>query len=584
MFYDDGTPRDYQMRASLTSNSYSRSVGNTWGVETSAIVRISWGIEYSAGATGIDAQVRTWVAFGTSTENYQATLTTPWGTYTTATGTGYPASYLTKIELDDVEFSVAADCDAWSFAFSELRWYVDGALTQTITAKSLSGTGYDERWNLIENISDGSINPEQGVALPGCEESARDVRIFAQNNPGGYRYRTSAGPGAWTSDAVTLASIAVPTPVWDCSVELGTSCTCTESLPTISGTDSWSTVTEVDSRNILTYTDLGIVALDCDPPGPLPWKFQVDQWDLDYYRRASVLGIKPEGGGILKRTEYAGAACWCQDPPPAADESTTTTTGTVTHASSIQLVRSIEATRQCCTTTQFGACPLVTPEEPVPIPPDAPCDEWLCAYYAVARSNWPEEPPCPGCTQADLAWHPTGRWLSCQVCAGKIQISRSGNVLPLDWTATTSAVSADWVKCKPQPAGVELWLWMLYKDGSTIYLSRTLDEGATIGSGMPITIDSGGTYTGGDIVIPAEYGRIHVYYVDGTTIYVKVVDADTGATIIAETSAISSIDSGSFVAAAVGYGPQGDQRFVLEYLDGGAVTTSYSLDGISSWS
>jgi hypothetical protein len=365
--------RDYRFRADSTSTH-----GTTHSVALSSTsrLRILWGKSYSAGVTGIEVKLYSNETSG-GVQSQVATLTTPWGTFTVSSAT-WVSSHTTRVELDDTTLVVNRDC-TFTLTFSELRWYVNGTLEETISGKTVTGINFDLRKDVV--FLEAHVNEDHPVMV--CTDTAPSPLTcalsfaaeptysdnVANSVTGGYQWYNGT---TWVADSVQLKTVTWPS----------TTCSCGGTHPTPSETDSYNVTVISDYSEQLSKTNEGNFTCTCPTSGYITWN--IWRKNLDALFRQSWVNIIPDSSGIKDHRCVALIEC-----PGDSDTQTTNSTESDTYMEMYILDNNIEVETYCSKVLSSIPCPVG--EECTPIPD---FENSSCCQYNEATIFWPSDEPC----------------------------------------------------------------------------------------------------------------------------------------------------------------------------------------------
>lgn len=285
-----------------------------------------------------------------------------------------------EIIIEMIQGGLASvDCDNWSLIFESLHIYIDGVeflvggfavLPASGGPYTDSGAGYDGTQNspyaygLAEAF-------DRDYAIAACNSGQADYELHSYGTwEAGWQHRKNSGY-AWTSEPTALTTAVPP----------GT-CDCSDSLPAISGADTWSISGYYELHDEYTIVDEGPRECPSDtmPPGP-PVPYDVVLHAIrDIRVQLSGVRIDSRSAGILRTQRIGSSGCSDVGLVSFDDESSTTTTEPFTYCESDQTTRTLHAETYC---VNSGGYLIVT------------CPQyWRCSWLGRAQVEHPELPPC----------------------------------------------------------------------------------------------------------------------------------------------------------------------------------------------
>ena len=412
--------RDYEFNIAFAS-TYSIS-DNDWGLVSEGEQVITWGNAYVAGTHGIRHYYKNYKDPFDASLYHIAELITPWGTTTVGPSAGWVASKDLQIQIDN-ETNVVVACESYTFAFNQLRWYIAGVLQTTIGAQSDSGVDWDMRLLICEHACDAFQNPIPNTnQLPCADTYAHQVthnNEATAANVGGWRWRLTAGPGAWTEDDILFdLTYTLPAVLNNCT---GLATICEGSLPSISGTKSNHISVYASTEDPITKADDGNT--ECPCPNPDPDHDINAIWHIwhgmeDYKHPKSVAYACPTNQGIHKRRMTRSANSFCDDDGSFEGGTTLTTDieSALTYSGYTRQTYRIKKLHYCKEIIRNASCALegigsYDPSDTDMPPCAAGLNSYVCVYDGYVSSTWPERPTC-GCGKAHLTNTKTGVMLA----------------------------------------------------------------------------------------------------------------------------------------------------------------------------
>lgn len=395
---------------------------------------------------------------------------------------GWLSPRTVRVELDDVVLNES--CSPWDFEASELRWYIDDVLQDTVTGGiAMSGTGYDHRLNCTE------IRFVPGIArysspqprYPDCDGDVSETTWLVTGlAEGGWRHFDGS---SWVSESTVLdTTFGLPPvlPVPDCPP-----CACSESLPAITAPNSY----EVTASGIAQYnaklTTVGSLECKCwdgSGSGTLVLAFG----EVAYvYKTSAVIPHTSDDGVLFGLDKFAQQCCGCELGAEVRDcnTRTATTSEPIIYSGSHQSTLKWSATRFCY--SGFIVCPD---------PPD-PFERYRCGgdypprlcIYSARRTIGHTPYPCAACIgDSHLTSFKTGIYY-----AAIVQVDGSLCVWRFDMHATSRYVEnvlsgVDSAQIGVHPNGA---LVIAYDAGGEVFWIYSKDLGETWST--PIKIADG---------------------------------------------------------------------------------------------
>lgn len=548
--------KDYRFRAVWTS---AFATDRSSALTEDGYQRITWGQEYSAGASGIEVHFATEVN-GAGTENYDIDVVTPWGSFNYS-GAVWLDDCTVRIEVDDLELAVDPDC-TWALDFTELRIYLNvnlagEALEETIGAQSESGADFDLREDIvwIKTIA------MEGEAIPVCLGSSTQApedcaETFASQPT--YEDVTTSGivggwqyfDGAWTSDAV---SIQLPTaPVNNCECP-GDQPTCNETAPF----GSYYLSVSAKYLDNLTKADISTITCECAVQDQI-----LNYFDKTYevqYKWAEIGGI-PESSEIEDHRYLASTGCGID-----LDETDVTEPEAITYCEAHTYVDQQESVYHCCNVVQIGICIVEDP-------PCDPCDQddtEICCTLVELSAEWPNFPGCEDTQEGAIAHSESlGHYhvFAFISSGGNVMTTRSSNVLPYAFDAyVDTGIAGSWVHLAHEYFGFGR-LWVTVESAGTVRLYESTDEGRTLT--LATTVFTGPGYSNCATVCGRKDNLIHCFAVVAASnkIVCKIYDSALNV-LEAEFDAVASGVAASGITAWERIINSGQRNIAVSYIN-----------------
>ena len=490
MFFPNVAQRDYLLDYEFSAanvSTYGSAVANR-GITALAYAEETYGVPYLAATHGFKTTITTQTTtFGVS--SYSVTFDSPWWSGTLLSSpTLFLSTLKIQIDVDGVEHN--AGCNAWDFSFTELRIYsVDAfgtrTLLHTIAGSGDSGAGYDPRDDNSHVYNQCNPYLDSTGGIPNCTDYATRADYLysidvSSTFAGFWKWRTTAGPGSWTEDDITLATVTTPTGNVGCT-------DCDDAVLSPTGNKSYHMALSAGVQEGQSLTNLADI--NCYCPGPI-FSYHMHYWRFDFNRDQHDFmeaWLAPKTHSIRAHTVRVVESC---DENGSMSSYDHTNSYTDTECVSIwNSQRYKKAASRWCT-EKYG---LITPcaVEPGHDPVDATCDvippsPVYCYYGCQVLMSWPTKPPCGnakrvwnavfdqdpqlGVTWVDVASTP--QWFG-----SPWSVPEPGQV----WDVTT-AISADTdvnnVSFGRDPRTWRLWA-LVERDGLGIYSTYSDDEGRT---------------------------------------------------------------------------------------------------------
>jgi len=483
---------------------------------------------------------------------------------------------------DDYEFYIdgwqltAAECEAWSAAFTELRLYVDGVLVLTVAGNSFAGVGYDTRQRkprvqaLSYNVGE-DFTPQY---ICGGAELNRDLQISCTARLAYWWWNGAA----WVAENIEIdTSMALPatTPPAGCPA-----CSCAGTLPAISGT----TTAQVDVASEWYYVAVATRGADreceCVTTGEI---FIRQYWEVvaEFKQKTSWVDVVAEHETLLHetlRTRVAGCSCRF----PLLDGESTVVEAQTTEA--LTYCQSYQGTTRWTTTNRCTIGDYICTELPAPNPPqNINCGPILasplCYYSGYVALTWPDS-LCGGscCSTLDIA--PNGRMYTAYlltatsaVIAGFASTGFMSDNSAIAWNVFDAGFTADALNIRYDRCGPAPLLWLVYESGGSILRRSSANHGETWSVATTIATGANPTHD------PIESGLRYVYYRSGTTLRGIIFDTEWNTVVADFLCSGVTLDSDSTVETKVHGGGAGQVVIVVTYKDGGNVKYAYSRDG-----
>jgi len=390
-----------------------------------AIIRLTWGLEYSPTVTGIEVKCilnNTALDVATTT----TTITTPWGTEVfNDSGWSNPTEIL--VEIDDQFLSVSPSC-GFTYGFEELRLYIGGVLRKTITANGQSGDGFDLRHDILY----GNIQSNVAQPIPAClyveptvgpseclytfDEQPTQERTFSSSMEIGYQWWDGS---LWQSDDISFKT--PPTATCDCGTPV--------SHP--GGTISWEVnLTSVWEYSI-TKTEVGVFECSCTIRGT-----SVLDWYTTETTHQSIPTVKiiPETSEIFDHLTETTITC---NDNTDITSSTTTELETFCNVDVIDLYG--EAITYC--RDELEPPPICGAEEECE-PPFPTYLNTVCCFSYDYSISWPTLPQCTVILEPSIT-HDIyfGHMYSGAISDNDVYLTNSTFNIPIDEYITNSTLT-----------------------------------------------------------------------------------------------------------------------------------------------
>lgn len=511
------------------------------------------------------------------TPSSTVTVTTPWGNVTVpALGTLYLDYWWGRLRMTNGKLTVNADC-TWSLTFDALDFYffLDSGPEQHFnivsTTTTVSGSGYDARWNgfsFAVSFDPSVTEPTSWTSancfdpnIPVATTQTGYTNIGTGNGPdgspeSGYRW---GAPGSWSTDPETFDTNSAPA-----------GCACLESLPSVTGSDSFHIQMEADFSNVITVGPTLTVDCPCTGGGHIHYTYVAysQTWQTT---NASVF-VVPDTTAMGRTQFYQSSNC-----NGTLTTSTSTSTPSPSVCSSDRIVNAVTQTMTCAGGRNdlcLGGLsdPTCNPGRPVV----------YCIYRGEALVTWLTAPPCGSVSalDCDMALHLRRACCWADAATGHIFLGFANNVTPQALSSVDTGIAATdaairWLKTRPSTT-----LAMLYASAANLLQLTTPDEGLSFTGTVTITssLSNGGGF---DFVIDRA-GVRHYYWEQGAsgarTVYYAAYDAQGNLIRGPVATNITNADLGS-LAIDRGTSTGGVYRIDLLYTISGVLTSVSSQNG-----
>lgn len=562
LYYLSATARDYETRLEYVASKATALSTDSWKPGTYVEAIGTWGKPFDAGHHG-------WRVFVSSRYddrgalfsevNFSAPFYT--GTATVSSSIAWWTSKIIVVRVKGLTFT------AGSWAFTDFELEIDGVVVWSYGGSwSNTVTSYDVRYNCAATLTARAWEdiPPPIPRNPGCAESYSSQTEYSRLitggfNSSGWRYRTTAGPGAWTESTIDLDTALAP----GAAACPGTSCTLGFDTMSVAASSCYQVRGDFDYSYQLSKTYDGNDACE---GGVNNW----ERWHIDenqYYRTTKDLATMPTDAGILvtRRETYAVCTDGTGGSPTTSD---VTTTEAHTFARFLRTVwRSVNY--QECTRLIPGPGPEVLSDGGSPLP----CftlDVDHCLYVAWARLTHPESPET-GATDVSIDMSHSNRFARVVIRAGIIHSEIAGNRVPIEASSVETGVSADRLCGVWKAPSSDQTIWVLYTDSGSLKEAYSVDGGSTYSVSRTI-----GSATDAAATISRANQR-HNVWIDGGTVKGEIVDAADNVIESTFTISTGADDYGISLTSLRGEGQV--ERFVLNYIAGGSLIEKISVDG-----
>lgn len=523
-----------------------------------------WGSPFSAGLTGIRSQIL--LTYSDGSPSTQWLVQAPFGSAGLAVEGAWSTSSYILVDITGAELS-ATGCDAFTFSADLIEVYAGATLLLSSGgAVSYSGSGYDARWNCAAILSAMGLPPVLATPprLPGCAESYEGQAVYERLvtasfiSPSGFRWRTTAGPGAWTEDDINLdTSLAPSAPTCP-----GTSCTTGFATMDASPAKCYRLSGNYTYYHLLEKTSDGGTACEGETGTN-----NFDRWHLDedeYYKDTQGVSAHPDTGGILDTRRATFASC-TDSITTDSTSSSSDTTEVETWARFRRYVWRKTAYQEC-----YSFTGPASPGDPLPcFTPDSD----LCLYIASAELSHPNRPGCSGLdgvtSDISLSTRPIRAY------NGSSVIFEIGDAsTPVLWQSVDTGISAESIaiRWRQNDGDQTIDLWVVV--GGDLKEYNSVDEGASWT--LSRTVATGSCSHVCAVRINAN--TTGIYWVDGAALKGQLVD--NGGNIIEATFTV--VASGVDTAGISGFMrtlAASQTQIVLEYISSGSIIELYSTDG-----
>ena len=562
MYYVSATARDYESRLQYVATRPLTLVGDSWKPGTYVEMIGTWGLPYDPGRTGWKVYVSS--RYDVLGDKYsEIFFEAPFysGSAIVASAATFWTSKTVIVRFKGLTYSGGV------FAWSDIELDVGGVVIWSYGgADSITVAGYDARWNCAATLT---ARAWQDITPPiphnpGCADSYSSQVEYSRLitggfNSSGWRYRTTAGPGAWTESTIDLDTALAPGAA-SCP---GTSCTLGFDTMSVVASSCYQVRGDFDYSYQLTKTSDGTDACE---GGVNNW----ERWHIDedyYYRTTKDLATMPTDAGVLvtRRETYAVCTDGTGGSPTTSD---VTTTEAHTFARFLRTVwRAVNY--QECTRLIPGPGPESISDNGSPLP----CftlDVDHCLYVAWAKITHPESLET-GATDVSIDTSRSNRLFRAVIRSGNIFSELSGNQVPLEWSSADSWIAADRVCGVWKASSDDQSIWVLYTDSGSLKEAVSEDCGGTFTVSRTI-----GSATDAASTMSRANMR-HNVWVDGGTVKGEIVDAADNVVESTFTITTGADDYGISLTCLRGEGQI--ERFILNYIAGGSLIEKVSVDG-----
>lgn len=418
---------------------------------------------------------------------------------------GWLSPKTVRVELDDVVLNES--CSPWDFEASELRWYIDDVLQDTVTGGiALAGVGYDHRLNRtkIEFIPGIARYSSPAPRYPDCDgdesETAWVVSGYAE---GGWQHFDGV---SWVSESTVLeTAFTLPPvlPVPDCPP-----CSCSETLPGITAPNTYTVTASGLAQYNAKLVTVGTFSCKCwdgSGSGILTLKLG----EVAYVHKTSYVVPHTSNEGVLfGHDKFSQQCCGCTLGAEVRDCNTKTATSSesIIYCGSHQSVLKWSAIRYCY--QGFIICP--DPPEQI--------ERFNCAgehprrlcIYSARRTIGHTPYPCAACIgNAHLTSFKTGIYY-----AAIVQVDGSLCIWRFDMHAASRYVEnvfsgVDSAQIAVHPKGAVV---VVFDSGGSVFWAYSKDLGETWST--PALISTG---TNPAISINQRTGGVYVAIQHGAT-------------------------------------------------------------------
>jgi hypothetical protein len=550
MIHKNQAPTDYQFLGAYDATAFASNP--LYSIDSfGGFIQVTWGNAYVENAMGI---------LGSFALNENFNLHTPWGQYLVGPLPGAISSGHLRVVIANCALAVTADCH-WTLSWDSVTCYLQyggGAETSVLTAAagSMSGAGYDERLNTTELGTGWTVNP--GSYTSSCIARPVDAAVSAADSlsmGGGYEYKGSGG--AWVQDAVEF----------DTSGSGGT-CSCSEPLPAISGTDSYNVGLANQISASVTVNAYPISCPACISPSGTA--FDTDQTTV--FTSVDYVRIKASSSSVTSQTVSDTWACNLNGFGTSGTSSSTTASPPTVCSSQRESSRAYIKYTKISVADGSGSPP------PCIDPPDcyACAGPDGCSWTAQANVDWPTLPACVPDIPQGISYdvHPDLGHYRSYVSGGTAWVGRSANccIQTGGWSDSDTSLPADltWLRVDHKDFGRRLGLLIAKSDVLTLQIS-TNDGGSW---GMATTLGSG---TFGSLHIGADR-RWWAYGLNGTNIVGYILDA-AGNILTGPFTCVAGVDNTGFDAHSSDV-TGGGRRMAILCSVGGVLMIYTSADGM----
>lgn len=558
-------PRNYRFRAKAISD-YTPVAGADYSA--TGYLEIYWGT-----SDKIRVRIENW--FDGTTEYHLITLsnTMGWAADTVISGTGWISPVECIIEIDNLELAVAEDC-TWALEFSELRFYVDGSLEETIGAQAETGSGFDLRKDAVWlgavpmerhtfpvcDTSGTATSGSCGISFDDFDETSEAASMSVT---GGWQWWDGM---AWNSDITKIKTSPASIPTTTCECVPSASFATWEYLH---DEDSWYIVVAGDYLAEQTKT-LG-EEKTCTCTGG----YEIRQyWDYQIAFDLQTLWAHclPSASRIYDHRYHRSVDCGLDSESIDTDLTESET----------YLEQSLYGDRRtshvhCWDLVDSQAC--LEGEDPNPCLPAFPTlTDIFCCTKLQIEISWLTLPPCDHtiarCVCAD--YHRDGRRFRAYLNdGGNVEIERATRMG--SWSGADTGIAASWCSIQIEKAKPAPRLFLVIVDSSDDIVEYVSTDG-----GLNFTLSS--TLATGTLKYPASKieldNRRFVYWYDGGAIKGLIRDS-AGNTLASAFTAVASVDDSSFAVEIrnTSGSELGQVRIDIQCVVSGAVVEYSSTDG-----
>ncbi len=568
MFKTGVAKRDYQSLLTYSSSAPTRSGdSDEWYPAAEVILESVWGSPFSSGITGIRCTINPHFDSGIETTSY--TVIAPFGTYAITFDGLWDTSNYFLVEYTGAQLSTT-NCDAWTFTADLVEIYLGASLVLSSGgAVSYSGSGYDARYNCAAILSAQGAPPQIATPprLPGCSGSYEEQLAFERLvtasfiSPSGWRWRTTAGPGAWTEEDINLdTSLAPSAPTCP-----GSSCSTSFATMDASPAKCYRLSGEFSYYHLLEKASDGSTACDGESGTNNFERWHVDE--DEYYKDTQGVSAHPDTGGILDTLRETFASC----TDGVTTDSTSSSAGTTeaeTWARFRRYVWRKTAYQECYSYDGVGLAR--SPGDPLPcFEPDTD----LCLYVASAQLSHPNRPNCSGITGVASDISRSDRPIRAYISSAVIfEIGDASS--PILWSSVDTGLTASSIalRWRPNDASQTIDLWLT--TGGSLKEYTSVDEGGAWS--LSRTVATGSCTQVCAVRINAN--TTGIYWVDGAALKGQLVDQGNNIIEATFTVVASGVDEAG-ISGFMRTLTASQTQIVLEYVASGSIIEKYSTDG-----